>query len=226
MSEEANLFSGNYMSEIAGVLKSLEGTCEWEILHQMDEIYSKINVVQSEWFEKSKFVCPSGCGSCCHDFEPDLLECEALYMAAWLLENQKERALSIVNGNGISRVGEKTCPFFLSDNPYHCSIYGGRPSICRLFGASCSRGHENQKILKPCKFFPEDELKKINEKLTHKEYSQEEAEAMFGMLPPAMSDLMEEIVSISPDSNNQTEYIHIILIPYLRKLLWIMGLNK
>lgn len=69
------------------IIKKLEGTKEAEILLQMGEAYQRIENEQAVWFEKSKFTCVEGCGSCCHNFEPDLLECEAVYMAAWLLEN-------------------------------------------------------------------------------------------------------------------------------------------
>lgn len=31
---------------------------------------------------------------------------------------------------------EGRCPFFDPNSKYHCTIYNGRASICRLFGAS------------------------------------------------------------------------------------------
>ena len=80
-------------SEIDHVLGLLQGTREYEILTETERLYQTVKVAQSEWYEKSRFFCPDGCGSCCHNFEPDLLECEALYMAAWLLENQNDIAL-------------------------------------------------------------------------------------------------------------------------------------
>lgn len=30
--------------------------------------------------KKTGIVCSQGCGECCKNFEPDLLECEAVYM--------------------------------------------------------------------------------------------------------------------------------------------------
>ena len=72
------------------ILNQLKGTNEAEIILQMENAYSKIASEQNKWYEKSSFTCTSGCGECCRNFEPDLLECEALYMAAWLMENQPE----------------------------------------------------------------------------------------------------------------------------------------
>ena len=76
------------MSEITGILEKLKGTKEAEILEKIEASYEKIAAAQKTWYEKSSVLCPSGCGQCCHNFEPDLLSSEALYMAAWLLENQ------------------------------------------------------------------------------------------------------------------------------------------
>ena len=86
------------MSQIAGILEKLEGTSVHDVLINMEEAYQRINEEQGEWYEKTKFTCPSGCGQCCENFEPDLFECEALYMSAWLLENQREVALNIAEG--------------------------------------------------------------------------------------------------------------------------------
>ena len=85
-------------SEIKNILNILNGTCEEEILKQMQQYYSQISKVQAQWYSKSNFTCLEGCGECCRNFEPDLLECEATYMAAWLLENQKEVAEKVSQG--------------------------------------------------------------------------------------------------------------------------------
>ena len=76
------------MSQIESVLKKLEGTSVYDILINVENAYERISREQGEWYDKTHFFCPSGCGKCCEGFEPDLSECEALYMAAWLLENQ------------------------------------------------------------------------------------------------------------------------------------------
>lgn len=212
------------MSEIANVLSKLKGTQEASILLEMEAAYEKVSALQGEWYSKSKFTCPEGCGSCCHNFEPDLLDCEALYMAAWLIENQAEVATAIEEGNFPFENG-KTCPFHNFENPYHCSIYNGRPSICRFFGGCGAYGKNQEVVWKPCKFYPEEMLKMHKPELSHRQYSASEVLDIFGTLPPVMSDLMEEIVSFEPD-NRETKLIREILPETIKRIKWICSLNN
>lgn len=211
------------MSEIQNVLEALEGTCEFEILEQIEKAYKRVFLEQDNWYQKSKFFCPEGCGNCCINFEPDLIEGEVLYMAAWLIENQRDVALSILE-NKYPFDNGKTCPFYNANNGYHCSIYGGRPFICRLFGASCSHSKNDEIVWRPCKFYPENQLKAYNPNLTHKTYSEKEAEKILSLLPPAMSDLMEPAIAVSRSS--ETHLIREILPDTIRKILWIMSINS
>lgn len=252
------------ISEIAPVLEKLRGTEEYDILVEMDAVYSRIETKQREWFEKSKFTCPKGCGTCCEHFEPDLLESEALYMAAWLISNQPEVSretfadreqweslLSHCRGPECSARSAPThddersmptddessapiCLFYRADleggkYPGHCSIYGGRASICRLFGAAGSRDKHGQEVWKPCKFYPAEELAAVKtlsgESILHRQYTAEEVQNLFGCLPPVMSDMMEQEETFTPDDDSST-LLHDILPKYIQRLLWIMDLNS
>lgn len=210
-------------SQIKGILQKLEGTSVYELLTQMEAAYQRIADQQAPWYKKAHFLCPSGCGDCCKDFEPDLLEGEALYMAAWMLENQPEMALKVAEGN-FPFNHKKTCPFFDYDSPYHCTIYGGRAFICRLFGASSAYSKEGKKVWKPCKFYPSDLLARHTPPLAHRQYTAEETVTIMGELPPAMSDLMQEAVSFSQDSEGTT-LVRDILPQSINKLLWIINMN-
>lgn len=212
------------MNEIQKILVSLKGTKEYDILIEMQEMYSRIQNEQSEWYNKTDFTCPSGCGNCCINFEPDLLECEALYMAAWLLENQKETALKIAQ-NQFPFDNGKTCPLFNKENPYHCSIYGGRSFICRLFGASSVYNKNGKKEWRPCKFLPLDLLNHHVPPVSHRDYTEQETIKLLGAVPPAMSDLMEEALSLQPD-NEQTVLLRESLPKSINKLLWIISINN
>ena len=79
------------------VLNELCDTQVYSIYKQVESVYQKIRFAQAEWYKKTQFFCPEGCGECCINFEPDLLECEAIFMAVWLLQNQKETALKVIN---------------------------------------------------------------------------------------------------------------------------------
>lgn len=211
------------MSEISSILDRLNDTRESEILKQMEEVYQSISSAQGVWYEKSLFFCSDGCGECCRNFEPDLLICESVYMAAWLLENQPEVADAVAQGQ-FPFPREKACQFWDENKAYHCTIYGGRPIICRLFGACGSRAKNGETVFKPCKFYPAEQLAAWKVPLVHRQYSQSETETIFGTLPPVMSDLTESAVSINPE-NKDTEIIRNILPDTIRRLKWIISMN-
>ena len=221
------------MSEISGILNKLSGTQEKEILLQVEKYFLRIKDTQSCWYEKSQFFCPAGCGECCRDFEPYLLDCEALYVAAWLLENQSEVAKNVALGK-FPFERQKGCQFWSENEPHHCTIYGGRVFICRLFGASAVLSKTGAAVFKICKFFPDKKLCEYKSPLQknenflpvkkHRQYSQKETEEIFGTMPPVMSDLMEEAENIEPDSH-ETKLMREILPQEIRRLEWIISLN-
>lgn len=212
------------MSDIDDIISKIKGTHEAEIIAAVAEKYSNISEKQGIWYEKSEFLCPEACGECCRNFEPDLLECEALYMAAWLIQNQPEIAKEVAE-NRFPFPREKACQFWNEKAAYHCSIYGGRPFICRLFGACGNRGKSGETVFKPCKFYPVEKLAAYAPNLTHRQYSQSETEQIFGTLPPVMSDLMEGVVSLNPD-NLETSLIREILPKTIQRLLWIISMTE
>lgn len=212
------------MSEIQNVLEQLEGTHVHDILVNIENDYKNIAERQHNWYQITDFLCPEGCGSCCVNFEPDLMETEVLYMAAWIIENQPETAHKIMLNEFPFDNGDETCPLFNPDSKYHCSIYGGRAYICRLFGASSFYSKNNEKIWKPCKFYPEDLLKLHNPPISHRQYSTQETIEILGEIPPAMSDFLESSSSFGTDSK-QTVLLRRILPETIRKLYWIMDMN-
>ena len=209
------------MSQIEGVLEKLEGTSVYDTLLQIEEAYERIAREQKEWYDAAKFYCPEGCGHCCEGFEPDLMEGEALYMAAWLIENQYDTALQIAQNNFPFDNG-KTCPLFNPESPYHCSIYNGRAFICRLFGASSFRSRNGDKTWRPCKFYPDNILAAHKPPLAKKQYSEAETEQVLGAVPPLMSDFTE---TIAASSSCETELIRDVLPPTIRRLLWLINMN-
>ena len=211
-------------NELQGILKNLKGSHEEEILIKMQELYSKIANMQDSWYKKSSFTCPSGCGECCRNFEPDLLDCEATFMAAWLLENQNEVALKVSKGEFPFPMN-KGCPFWDENSPYHCTIYGGRAFICRLFGASASKSKHGKAVFKPCKYYPVQFLEEHKPPLAHRQYSDSEIMEFFGSYPPNTTDFMEAAISLNPD-NHSTSLIRDILPSAINKLLWISSMNN
>lgn len=212
------------MSQIEGVLEKLEGTFVYDILIKMEEAYENIEAKQKKWREESNFSCADGCGKCCERFEPDLLDCEALYMAAWLIENQRENAEKIADGKFPFNYNDEACPFFNIDTKYHCSIYGGRAFICRLFGASGYYDKNKKLVWRPCKFYPADALALMEPPLEHRQYSEEETIAAIKSMPPAMSDLMDTSLAVSQNSQ-ETDLIREILPKTIKLILWLISMN-
>lgn len=178
------------------------GTQIFDILNGLHNVYTDIENAQIQWKKASPMNCPEGCGTCCHDFEPDVLESEALYMAAWMLVNQKEKAELIMEGNYIphrffsdTALSNEGCFLFNPDDPYHCTVYEGRALICRLFGYSGDLDKNGKHRWKPCKFY--QGLLKNN--LEKRQYSEEELSALCGDLPPVMSQAMSQALSLTPE---------------------------
>lgn len=213
-----------FLENMNDILNELCDTQIYSIFKQMESFYQKIQIAQADWYKKTQLYCPEGCGECCRNFELDLLECEAVYMAVWLMQNQRETAQKVMDGN-FPFNQNKGCPFWNENSPFHCSIYEGRGFICRLFGASGFRAKEGRTVWKPCRFYPADLLCKQKIPLDHRQYSQDELNKIFGIEPPVMSDLMQQAVEIQPDQT-ETKMIREILPTVLKRINWILQLKK
>ena len=176
------------------------GTKIQEIVDNLDGIYNGIVAEQAHWKEASPFQCPDGCGCCCIDFEPDVLECEAFYLASWMICHQSDRADAIMEDRFTSPRSDSGMGCFLFDpeSPYHCTVYGGRCLICRLFGYSGDRGKDGRPRWKPCKFLP---LQELDGGLDGgRQYDEAELLARFGTVPPIMADITAQVTALMPDS--------------------------
>jgi len=180
--------------------ESFAGTKIQELVDALDGAYSGIEASQVAWKEANPFRCPSGCGSCCVDFEPDVIEAEALYLAAWMLFHQRPRAEALAAGRPVPprSDGRSGCFLFDPDSPLHCTVYGGRCLVCRLFGYTGDRGKDGLVRWKPCKFLPA--VAADGGEGLRKQYSGDELVARFGAVPPTMVDLTAQAVALSPES--------------------------
>ena len=181
------------------IIEKIAGTYESEIIREMDCIYKKIAEDEEAWQNACKFHCADGCGQCCVNFEPEIFDSEALFLAAWLLDNQAETAFALIDGtfSAKPRNSDQECIFFNKDSPYHCTVYNGRCCICRLFGFSGDRGKDGKKRFKPCRFYPESQEPMP---FSRRQYTESELTELFGALPPAMSDIMENVISLTPET--------------------------
>jgi uncharacterized protein len=208
------------------ITECLSGTHEYEIITSMEQVYADIGQRQNLWKKAGAAICPEGCGECCVNFEPDILESEALYLAAWLMENNPLKADAIANETFILPVsGEKSgCILYDDNSPWHCTVYEGRCLICRLFGYSGDHGKDGKCRWKPCRFYPAEKLEQHIPPLAHRQYMENELLELFGLLPPAMSDCMEQALSLTPGCNSM-QPLREILPGTIRKLKLIIAFN-
>jgi len=210
------------------IIDRIKNTREYDIIREMEKVYQDIEKKQAAWKKAGNVVCPDGCGQCCVNFEPDVLESEALYLAAWLLEHDEQKADAIAEERFIPlRANTDTgCFLFDYDSPWHCTVYEGRCLICRLFGYSGDRGKDGKKRWKPCRFYPAEQLDAHVPPLTHRQYTEGEMQDLFGCVPPAMSDCMEQALSLTPESSEDTHPLRQALPAAIRKLKLIIAFNS
>jgi Fe-S-cluster containining protein len=144
------------------------------------EIYQKADADMAAFREKAQIPCPSGCGACCDHFEPDIVEAEALYLAAWLMGPGADKRSMLEREDR-----PDGCPFWLADDPYHCQVYPARGLICRLFGFSGMRNSLGEAEFNPC-------FKLREMKIT--------VNAETAKSAPVMSDYGDQVVALCPDS--------------------------
>ena len=212
------------------------GTVICDILTSVDSLYNGIEADQKIWKARSRIQCPDGCGSCCVHFEPEVYEAEALYLAAWMLEHQSERADRIAEAaDSEAFAGGDGCFLFDPDSPYHCTVYGGRCLICRLFGFSGDHGKDGAIRWKPCRYMqPSGEAFSevtgntvgegfdVQDVKTGRQYGQEEMVRLFGTVPPYMGAASSSLLALNPDDTHPRP-LRIALPAAIKKLKMLLS---
>jgi len=131
------------------LVRLLGGTYLGESLGNLSALYDQIEDETSAFCDAYHIHCGEGCGTCCEHFMPDITSLEARMVAAYLLLIRKD--LPLIDQLEKS-IGSDHCPLFDPDNPHHCTVYGARPLICRLFGACASTTKEGVAEFRHCKY--------------------------------------------------------------------------
>lgn len=130
------------------------GTSCYERLKNTQRFYDYVDISLDAFVSEENIYCPTGCGSCCQNYNPDLSVSEAEYIACYLLqENRVDEFHDRVEK--AEKYGISHCPMYNGDCAYHCSIYPARGLVCRLFGSACSKDKNGDVHYPSCKWSDE-----------------------------------------------------------------------
>ena len=128
-----------------------------EIVSQVMDLYADIDKAVAEFQLRSGLRCPAGCGLCCPAADVRVTVLEMLPMAHEILCNHdagvwmdrlaaqsEEGRCALYSEKQLSRAG-------------HCSFYGLRPALCRLFGYAAVRSRTGTKALSVCKYIRQND---------------------------------------------------------------------
>jgi len=179
-------------------------------LRELSAVYEAIDQAQKPWIAATPFRCPPGCGVCCRTFEPEILDIEALYLAAWLIAEQGDRLDSQnFSGNGPG------CVLADPAGEFHCTVYPGRPLVCRLFAFSGDRDKSGALRYSPCRHASGP---------ARRQWTEAEMRVAFGVLPPAMGDLAGRVDSLLPGTSDRRLPLREALPQALAKLRYLAAL--
>ncbi len=191
---------------------ALEGTSLHAPLEDLFRIYGRIDEAQRAWIDATPYRCPAGCGACCEGFEPDISEIEALFLAAWLIRSKKEELLDAAE----AARGRTGCVLADPSGQFHCTAYGGRPLVCRLFAYAGDRGKDGAPRFRTCSRQEPREERSLDERTLRNR---------FGSLPPLMGDYAGEAELILPNSAGDRVPLRDALPAAVAKIRYLIDLN-
>jgi Fe-S-cluster containining protein len=192
-------------------------------LESVHSIYIRAEEAMASFRARNGLVCPPRCGVCCENFIPDVLPVEASYLAAWLVRNRPEQARSMaLDGfSGARDRPQRGCPLYDPAAPdAHCTVYPGRPLICRLFAFSGTRSKSGRPAYALCRLMPELPPPRSG----RRSWEGPELEAALG-LPPIMSDFSMELDGTAPGDAGRRSPLPEALVPAVRQMLFLTGFS-
>ena len=188
-------------------------------LNSVHRIYIRAEEALASFRARNGLSCPAGCGSCCEGFIPDILPVEASYLAAWMVRNRPERALRIADSDTLPS-NLRGCPLYDPDNlDAHCTVYPGRPLVCRLFGFSGIRLKNGLSSFSLCRGMPDLPPPRSGARA----WAGSDLESLFGA-PPLMSDFGSELEGIVPGDGSRRLPLPETLPAAIRQVLFLAGL--
>jgi len=191
-----------------------------ERLESLSDLYRRADAAVADFAIVSGVSCPSGCGTCCEGFVPDILPLEAAYIASYLAGAERQRAYRLAVDGLSARErddGRTGCPLYNDDGPYHCTVYEARPLICRMFAFSAVRGKLGIPAFSVCRVGVSDR--------GCRSASGERLVEAFGAEPPVMADFGSELSAIDPTSAGDRKDLPTALVEAVGRVLFLIGLR-
>jgi uncharacterized protein len=183
-----------------------------DIVTVVESVYAKIEADEREFLDSADgrgmpLSCPSGCGSCCEPFVPDILPAEAIYAATWLICSGSPLVEEVESWVSGGRPQTAPCPFYRASKPEaHCGIYPARFLVCRLFCAAGMRDKEGNATFRPCAHMPLPGYPaKGGERLS---LSGDALARVFGREPPVMADYAAELAALLPSEAGERASVY------------------
>jgi hypothetical protein len=145
-------------------------------------------------------------------------------MAVWLCFNQRAVFDALLATESVpplrkcSSAHPAGCVFFDPNSSAHCTIYGGRALICRLFGYSGDHDKNGKLRWRPCRFIPDELMNGIE----HRTYTGSELQTAFGVLPPDMTTFSAEVLSVFP-GKNRTQLVRTALPAAVKRIYQLLS---
>ena len=193
------------MDSIAQLCSAFDGTYAGQAMTDLYSLYTNIEGKTAEFCRSYNIACGPGCGTCCEYFMPDITECEARLVAAYLLFVLKDTALmDRVKEFALHESGP--CPLYRADSPYHCSVYEARPLICRLFGACAYQDKNGKAEFRRCRYNVEETMPKklvfeddvpVMQDYSYALRALDEREGKVGFLAQKVSSMFDQLQFLS-----------------------------
>ncbi len=196
----------------------------YDRLETVHRIYTRAEEAMASFRARNGLSCPPGCGVCCENFTPDILPVEASYLAAWLARNRPDKARELAcNGFPDSEHrSARSCPLYNPDrSEAHCTVYPGRPLICRLFAFSGTRTRTGKASFSLCRLMPDLPTPLAG----RRRWEGGELESALGV-PPLMSDLAAEMDAVVPGEGCRRSLLTEALPHALRQMLFLAGFGS
>ena len=182
-------------------------------IEDMEAFYKALDSDLDIFDRKMGICCNCESGACCKHYVPYLTPLEAQYLAFIIIKDGKEEEVLSRLSSSDDKSG--ICPLYNKEGSFHCSLYGGRGLLCRLFGAACFVNKEGDGIFHPCKWnknqrtLGKEELGNhaipimgdYGRALSTIEGNEQETESIYIALPKAISKIKMILSLIDEDSD-------------------------